>query len=82
MAKNNIHIDDIIVQELAKQERPVNWLARKLGKDTSNFHKQLRNNFMDINLLWDIADTLNYDIFAALSVKFQKRPPINGKNIP
>jgi hypothetical protein len=86
MAKNKIHIDEIIARELARQERSVNWLARKLGKDASNFHKQLHNNFMDANLLWNIADALDYDVFSALSTKFQQRKTtikqIDGENKP
>jgi hypothetical protein len=73
MDKNKIPIDELIIRELKRQERPVNWLARKLSKDTSNFHKKLHNNFLDINSLWEIAEALDYNIFSDLSEKFKNR---------
>ena len=57
----------IIKEELAAQERPVAWFARKLNMDRSNVYRLFCKNSIDTGLLARISQVLNRDFFAMLS---------------
>jgi hypothetical protein len=56
-----IHIGDMIRQKLKDEERSVEWLAKKIGKDPSNFRKTLRKKSIDSELLGRISEILKCD---------------------
>lgn len=58
-----IHIGKLIEAELRRQERSVNWFARKLYCDRSNIYDIFRRENIDVNLLLRISTVLNHDFF-------------------
>jgi len=63
----NIPIGEIIKQKLKANDRSMAWLAQKVNCDNSNFCKKLKNNNIDIDLLFRISEILQEDFFAHYS---------------
>jgi hypothetical protein len=73
MAKNEIHIGNLIVEQLKLQERSASWLARQIYIDESCFRKMLKKQTMDTGRLQDISEVLQHDFFAHFSHYLHKR---------
>lgn len=58
-----VHIGQQIEAELRKQERSVNWFARKLYCDRSNIYDIFKRENIDVNLLMRICKVLNHNFF-------------------
>ncbi|MDR1652710.1 MAG: XRE family transcriptional regulator [Prevotellaceae bacterium] len=63
MEEKKIHIGDLIKEQLALQKRSVNWLAEEMGKDGSNFSKQLKKCHLGTDLITQIGKVLNVNFF-------------------
>ena len=61
---SDIHIGQLIKDELERQERSVSWFARKLYCDRSNIYKIFKRSTIDTELLMRISVVLNYDFFS------------------
>ena len=62
---SDIHIGQLIKDELERQERSVSWFARKLYCDRSNIYKIFKRSTIDTELLMRISVVLNHDFFSA-----------------
>jgi len=62
-----ISIGNLIKQKLKDNDRSMAWLAKKVNCDRSNFCKKLKNNHIDIDLLFRISKILQEDFFAGCS---------------
>jgi len=62
-----IPIGELIKQKLKDNDRHISWLAKKVNCDRSNLYKKLKNNNIEINLLFRISEILQEDFFAYYS---------------
>lgn len=62
-----IDIGESIKRELERQERPVSWLAQKLGCHRTVVYRLLGRNSIDTALLRQICCILGHDFFEDLS---------------
>lgn len=58
-----IDIGEKIKEELERQERPVSWLAQKLGCHRTVVYRLLGRNSIDTALLRKISSILGHDFF-------------------
>ena len=75
---NRISIGSIIKQKLKEKDLKIAWLARQVYCNESNFHKKLKNNSIDFDLLSRISMVLEEDFFAYYSEELTKK----WKNLP
>ena len=61
---SDIHIGQLIKDELERQERSVSWFARKLYCDRSNIYKIFKRSTIDTELLMRISVVLHHDFFS------------------
>ncbi len=59
----NIHIGNLIKEELQNQERSISWFARKLYCDRSNVYDIFKRESIDTELLLRISLILKRDFF-------------------
>lgn len=62
----------MIRDELARQERGVSWLARKLSCDRSNVYRLFSRATIDTGVLTRISQLLGHDFFADLSAEVRE----------
>ena len=72
MAESELHIGNLIKEELKRQDRSIAWLSRKVFCDRSNLSRILQNQYVDINLLYRISKILKYNFFQQLSEKVRQ----------
>ena len=60
---NEVHIGNLIKEELIKQDRTISWLARKLYCDRSNVYDIFKRKSIDTELLLRISSILNCNFF-------------------
>jgi ribosome-binding protein aMBF1 (putative translation factor) len=63
MSNDEIDIGELILQKLEEEHLSVAWLAKKVGKDPSNFRKALKKNSMNTELLRHITKALKFKFF-------------------
>ena len=64
MANNEApHIGHLIKEELARQERTVAWLARKLNYSRQNIYHIFESQWITTDVLLKICDILNYNFY-------------------
>ena len=62
-----INIGQAIKEELEQQERPVSWLAAKLGSNRQYVYRIFLKNSIDCDLLLRISVILHRNFFKELS---------------
>lgn len=60
---HNIHIGNLIKEELQNQERTISWFARKLYCDRSNVYDIFKRESIDTELLLRISLILERNFF-------------------
>ena len=70
---HNLHIGNLIKEELLKQERTISWFARKLYCDRSNVYDIFKRESIDTELLMRISLILDYDFFLVYVNEFMRR---------
>lgn len=64
MATNEApHIGHLIKEELARQERTVAWLARKLNYSRQNIYHIFESQWITTDVLLKICDILDYNFY-------------------
>lgn len=58
-----VHIGNVIKEELIRQGRSASWLARVLYCDRSNVYKLFKKKSLDSDLLLRISEALQTDFF-------------------
>lgn len=66
----NIHVGNLIRNELRCQERSVTWFAQKICCTRTHVYKILEKDNIDIILLLRISQVLNHNFFEDISKKF------------
>ena len=74
MAKAKVHIGNMIRQKLKEQGRSVTWFASAIHSDRSNTYKMLKRESIDLALLMDISEMLNYDFLKDCSEALNFEP--------
>jgi len=72
MAKNEIHIGNLICERLKANGQSKRWLADKACQEYSSFCKTLKQQYIDTELVLRISFILQYDFFSHLSVYFSE----------
>lgn len=65
--KKELHIGDLIKEELFKQGRSITWLSTQVNCTRENLYKVFRRPWIYTDLLFDICHALNYDFFKECS---------------
>ena len=73
MVSDKFNICDLIKQQLKEQERSEAWLARKVHCDCRNFNRILKRQSIDIDLLKQISNVLEYNFFNDYAEYVQKQ---------
>lgn len=69
----DVHIGNIIKEELLRQGRSVSWLAHVLYCDRSNVYKLFKKKSLDSDLLLRISEALQTDFFHCYSASLAGR---------
>lgn len=57
----DVHIGQMIKDELNRQGRTVNWLAKEIYCEKSNVYKMFRRKSLDLDQLLKICNVLNHN---------------------
>ncbi len=60
---SDLHIGNLIKQELEHQGRSITWLAKQVGCSRENLYKVFRRSWIYTDLLFKISDALDYNFF-------------------
>lgn len=71
---DKIHIGNMIRCQLKEQGRSMTWFANAIHSDRSNAYKMLKRNSIDLNLLMNISELLNYDFLSECSKALDFKP--------
>jgi len=66
--KNNLHIGELIKEELRRQGRTNLWLARKINVHLRTINKIFDKNVIDTQQLLEISMAMDYDFFKHYSL--------------
>ena len=69
MEQNEIHIGNLISEQLKKDGRSKVWLADQLNCERANIYRILKRPYIDTDKLRKIKKILNHDFFAYYSDK-------------
>lgn len=69
----DVHIGNIIKEELLRQGRSASWLAHVLYCDRSNVYKLFKKKSLDSDLLLRISEALQTDFFRCYSASLTGR---------
>lgn len=67
---NDIHLGNMILNELRKQRYSVAWFAKEMGSDRSNMYKLLARQHLNTDFVLRASRLLNHDFFREASVAF------------
>lgn len=62
--KKELHIGNMIQQEMEKQGRTVAWLAKSIYCEKSNIYKLFRRDSISIDQLMRISEVMGHDFLA------------------
>ena len=62
--KKDLHIGNLIQQEMEKQGRTVAWLAKSIYCEKSNIYKLFRRESISIDQLMRISEVMGHDFLA------------------
>jgi lambda repressor-like predicted transcriptional regulator len=63
----DIHVGEMIRQELKRQGRSITWLAQNVNCSRENLYKIFRRPWIYTDLLMQISEALNYNFFKVCS---------------
>lgn len=67
---SNIHIGQLIHEQLRKDQRSTSWLAREIGCTRNHVYKVFRKPSLDADLILKISVALNFNFFRYYSAEF------------
>lgn len=71
MAKNNIHIGQLIQAQLEADKRSVSWLAREIGCTRNHIYKIFKKTSLDSDLILRISKAMQFNFFKYFSAEVQ-----------
>ena len=66
----NIHIGQLIREQLKADDRNVSWLARKIGCSRNHLYKVFRKPSLDGELLLSISLAMKFNFFQYYTTEF------------
>lgn len=57
----DVHIGGLILEELRRQGRTVNWFAKEIYCEKSNIYKMFKRKSIDMAQLMKISEVLNHN---------------------
>jgi DNA-binding phage protein len=70
MEHSNIHIGQLIREQLKADDRSVSWLARKIGCSRNHLYKVFRKPSLDGELLLSISLAMKFNFFQYYTTEF------------
>ena len=70
--KGDIHIGNIIHEQLRKDRRSVGWLAREIPCTRNHLYKVFRRPSLDTDLLLRISQVMNFNFFQCYAAEVKK----------
>ena len=70
--KGDIHIGNIIHEQLRKDRRSVGWLAREIPCTRNHLYKVFRRPSLDTDLLLRISQVMNFNFFQYYAAEVKK----------
>ena len=68
--QSNIHIGQLIREQLKADQRSASWLAREIGCSRNHLYKVFRKSSLDGELLLCISLAMNFNFFQYYTVEF------------
>jgi len=68
----DVHIGNMIKDELRHQGRTITWLSAQVNCTRENLYKVFRRPWIYTDLLFDISKALNHDFFKVYSELYEK----------
>lgn len=69
----NIHIGQLVSQEMKRQGRTATWLASQIPTNRTNVYAILRRRNIDPELLMRLSEILGHNFFSDLSIEAEQR---------
>lgn len=61
--EDELHIGNMIKEELVRQGRSITWLSTQVNCTRENLYKVFRRPWIYTDLLFEISEALNHDFF-------------------
>ena len=68
--QSNIHIGQLIREQLKADQRSASWLAREIGCTRNHVYKIFNRPSLDADLILKISVALNFNFFRYYSAEF------------
>lgn len=68
--ESNIHIGNLIREQLRKDQRSVGWLAREIGCTRNHVYKVFNKPSLDVDLLLRISKSMQFNFFQYYTTDF------------
>ena len=68
--ESNIHIGQLIHEQLRKDQRSVGWLAREIHCTRNNVYKIFNKPSLDSDLVLRISNAMNFNFFQYYTTEF------------
>lgn len=72
MEHHNIHIGQLIREQLKADQRSVSWLAREIGCTRNHLYKVFRKPSLEGELLLAISLAMNFNFFQYYTAEFME----------
>lgn len=73
VAVEEIHIGNLVKEELQRQGRTARWLAVQLHTNRTNVYDIMKRKNIDPAMLMRLSEILEYNFFAVLADEAQRR---------
>lgn len=67
---NDIHIGQLIQEQLKKDQRSMGWLARQISCTRNNLYKVFKKASLDAELLLRISKAMHFNFFQYYTAEF------------
>ena len=68
--QSNIHIGQLIREQLKADQRSASWLAREIGCSRNHVYKVFSKSSLDSDLIFRISKAMNFNFFQYYTAAF------------
>ena len=68
--QSNIHIGQLIREQLKADQRNASWLAREIGCSRNHVYKVFKKSSLDADLILKISIAMNFNFFQYYTAEF------------
>ena len=68
--QSNIHIGQLIREQLKADQRSASWLAREIGCSRNHVYKVFKKSSLDADLILKISFAMNFNFFQYYTAAF------------